>query len=116
MESACLSVICVSVGVQNTSFFQSAGGNIKSHLLTAAALVEYILFRVLGNAITVVLEDNFLQRATKNPKTGFHRTTVFFRACIPNQLFGLIKLSSDSIQPVILQGENFSTHVIAKVG
>ena len=90
MESACLSVISVSVSVQNTSFFQSAGGGVKSHLLTAAAVVEYILFRVLGNTNTVVLDDNFSQRATKNPTTGFLRTTVFFRACIPNQMFGLI--------------------------
>ena len=47
VESACLSVcpsvhlcpsILVSVCVQNTSFCQSAGGDIKSHLLTALIL------------------------------------------------------------------------------
>ena len=37
LESVCLSV-CVSIYGQNTSFFQSAGGHIKSHLVTALVL------------------------------------------------------------------------------
>ena len=38
LESACLSVhvsVCQSICVQNTSVCQSAGGGIKSHLVTA---------------------------------------------------------------------------------
>ena len=48
LESACLSVhssIHVSIYVQNTSFCQSAGGGIKSHLVTALVPVMFSLFR-----------------------------------------------------------------------
>ena len=42
LESACLSIhvsVCQSVVVQNTSVFQSTGGVIKSHLVTALVVI-----------------------------------------------------------------------------
>ena len=42
MESACLS-IHVSVCVQNTSVWQSLGGGIKSHLVTALVSFSFFL-------------------------------------------------------------------------
>ena len=43
LESACLSIhlsLCVSVCIQNISFCQSAGGGIKSHLVTGLVSPE----------------------------------------------------------------------------
>ena len=45
-ELACLSVlvsICVSVCVQNACFCQSAGGGIKSHLVTVVVCASLIV-------------------------------------------------------------------------
>ena len=35
------------------------------------------IHRVLGSTNTVVSDDNFSWQTTKNPKTGFHRTSFF---------------------------------------
>ena len=45
LESACLSIhvsVCQSVCVQNTSVCQSAGGGIKSHLVTALVVSPFV--------------------------------------------------------------------------
>ena len=50
LESACLSVclsVHVSVCVQNTRFCQSAGGGIKSHLVTALVFLVLILLQYI---------------------------------------------------------------------
>ena len=55
---------------------------------------------ILRNANTVVSDDNFSRQTTKIPYIGFHRTTVFTRARVPNQLVSLIVLSGDSLRRV----------------
>ena len=55
---------------------------------------------VLGNANTVVSDDNFSQWTTKIPYIGFHRTTIFSQARVPNQLVSLIVSSGDSLRHV----------------
>ena len=59
-----------------------------------------LLVGVLGNANTVVSDNNFSRRTTKIPYIGFHRTTTFSRACVPNQLVSLIVLSGDSLRRI----------------
>ena len=47
LESACLSIhvsVCQSICVQNTSVCQSAGGGIKSHLMTALVFLQQSIF------------------------------------------------------------------------
>ena len=55
LESACLSIhvsVCQSVCVQNTSVCQSAGGGIKSHLVTA---LGFFFFLNICNSYVVLL-------------------------------------------------------------
>ena len=58
------------------------------------------MLSVLGNANTVLSDDNFSRRTTKLPYIGFHRTTIFSWARVPNQLVSLIVLSGDSLRRV----------------
>ena len=64
LESACLSVRA-SVCVQNTSFSQSAGGDIKSHLETA--LVNSVPNRPV-NLSKSLIWDRLASHLPHNPK------------------------------------------------
>ena len=77
-------------------------GEVKTRLKISIVMTLHLegIHSVLGNANTVVSDDNFSRRTTKIPYIGFHRTTIFSRAQVPNQLVSLIVLSGDSLRRV----------------